>query len=227
MTYILQIDTSADHGTVALTANGDPVAIAINEQSRDHAAAIHRMMEEVLATAGIDMKRLRAVAVCAGPGSYTGLRIGLAVAKGFCYALDIPLILHNKLTLLAYQAIIMEQPEAGILHAVISKARAGEYFAACYSNVTMQPVLEPQHIQHDRLTGWLQSVTSGLEVITDQENPEASLVAADHIRYYPLEKIDIKTWGNLAYRDYKNNKTTDPATATPFYMKDVYINKAK
>lgn len=226
MTYILQIDTSAGQGTVALTANGEPVAVIVNEQLRDHAATIHRMTEEALTTAGIGMERLHAIAVCAGPGSYTGLRIGLAVAKGFCYALDIPLILHNKLTLLAHQAITIRPPETDTLYAVICKARAGEYFAACY-NTALQPALELQHIHHDPLIIWLQSVASRLEVITDQENPDMSLVTTAYIRYHPLEKIDIKTWGILTYKDYKIGQTADLATSTPFYMKDVHINKAK
>lgn len=226
MTYILQIDTSAGTGTVAVTADGNPLAVIINEQPRDHAASIHRMTEEALATAGIDMGRLHAIAVCAGPGSYTGLRIGLAAAKGLCYALDIPLILHNKLTLLAHQAIAAKQPETGTWYAVICKARAGEYFAACY-DTALQPVLEPQHIHHSKLMNWLQSVTTGLAVTTDQENPETALAATEYIRYHPLEKIDIKIWGALTHKDYKDGKTTELAAATPFYMKDVYINKAK
>lgn len=224
MTHILQIDTSAVQGTVALATNGEPVAVIVNEQPRDHAAAIHRMTEEALAAGGITLKQLRAVAVCAGPGSYTGLRIGLAAAKGFCYALDIPLILHNKLTLLAHQVIVRSPPEIPTLYAVICRARAGEYFASCY-NAALQPVLEPQHIHQEQLIIWLQSVNTNLTVITDQENPETAFVVKAHIRYYPLEKIDIKMWSSLSNKDYENGQVTDLVTAVPFYMKDVYINK--
>ncbi len=226
MTHILQIDTSAGRGTVALTANGEPVAVIINEQPRDHAAAIHRMTEEALAAASISLKQLRAIAVCAGPGSYTGLRIGLAAAKGFCYALDIPLILHNKLTLLAHQVIVKSPPEAHTLYTVVCQARAGEYFAACY-NAALQPVLEPQHIHQDQLIIWLQSVNTNMTVITDQENPETAFITNACIRYRPLENIDIKIWSALSYKDYENGQITDLATAVPFYMKDVYINKSK
>src|SRR5690606_24150164 len=115
-------------------------------------------------------------------------------------------------------------PETYTLYAVICRARAGEYFAGCY-NAALQPVLEPQHIHQEQLSIWLQSVDTNMTVITDQEDPKTAFVVNAYIRYYPLEKIDIKIWSILSYKDYENGQVTDLAKAVPFYMKDVYINK--
>src|ERR1035437_1453422 len=102
MQYLLHIDTSTDTGVVALNCDGVILAYKVNEEARNHASTINIMIEKLLAGVKISLSDLDGIVVCAGPGSYTGLRIGLATAKGLCYALNVPLILDNKLTLLAY-----------------------------------------------------------------------------------------------------------------------------
>lgn len=227
MIYILHIDTSADTGIVAVTADGAPLAIKMNEQARDHAAALHRLTDEVLKEAGIEFRQLQAVAVCGGPGSYTGLRIGLSAAKGWCYALDIPLILHNKLTLLIHQTVRTNTVTSdAVWYAAVLKARSEEYFVACH-DTQLQTVLDPQHMAHNQLVEWLKSVPSPLLLVTDLDNNELPLIAAKDIHYQSVEKLDIQLWGSLAFKDYKDGRTANLANATPFYMKEVFISKKK
>src|ERR1019366_2430074 len=104
MHYLLHIDTSTDTGAVAIGGDGNLLAYRANTETRNHATTINNMINDVLAEVKISLEDLSCIVVCAGPGSYTGLRIGLATAKGLCYALDKPLMLDNRLTLLAYQA---------------------------------------------------------------------------------------------------------------------------
>lgn len=96
-TYILQIETATPVCAVAIGKNGETIATVEADGPNLHASNLTLFIEEVLEKAAITSKDLHAVAVSKGPGSYTGLRIGVSTAKGLCYALDIPLIAVNTL----------------------------------------------------------------------------------------------------------------------------------
>ncbi|MEE4257952.1 MAG: tRNA (adenosine(37)-N6)-threonylcarbamoyltransferase complex dimerization subunit type 1 TsaB, partial [Bacteroidales bacterium] len=97
MTFILNIETATQRCSVGLARNGETIAIRESDEKNIHAAKVTVFSEEVCREAGIEMNKLAAIAVSMGPGSYTGLRIGVSAAKGFCYALDIPLIAVSTL----------------------------------------------------------------------------------------------------------------------------------
>ncbi len=103
MSAILSLETSADVCSVALHKDRQLLATRVLHEPQAHAAKLAPLITEVLSDAGFVIGELEAVAVSAGPGSYTGLRIGTSTAKGLCYALNIPLIAIGTLDLLAYQ----------------------------------------------------------------------------------------------------------------------------
>ncbi len=103
--YIICIETGTDTCSVALAAGGVLVALRESHGERDHAARVAVFAAEVLAEAGIEARELAAVAVSKGPGSYTGLRIGVSFAKGLCYGLGVPLIGVGSLASLCAEAI--------------------------------------------------------------------------------------------------------------------------
>lgn len=104
MAAILLIDTALDVATAAIGSGGKIIAARSNENQRDHAAFLHMAIREMLDECGIKPSDLGAVAVANGPGSYTGLRVGLSAAKGLCYALGIPLLTISTLEILANSA---------------------------------------------------------------------------------------------------------------------------
>src|ERR1700748_1527192 len=104
MTLILNIDTATTNPSICLSADGKPVAMEENFEQKEHAAWLHPAVDRMMKAAGHRLRDLQAVAVTAGPGSYTGLRVGMAAAKGFCYALDIPFIAEDTLKVMAYAA---------------------------------------------------------------------------------------------------------------------------
>lgn len=108
MALILNIETSASACSVALAADGVPIAIKESVLENSHSSLLTVFINEIFKTAGITASALGAVAVSMGPGSYTGLRIGVSVAKGICYAASKPLIAVNTLQALA-NGIIMEK----------------------------------------------------------------------------------------------------------------------
>lgn len=102
MSIILHIETATKNCSVALSKSG--VLLALKEfysENFSHSEQLHGFIQDVLKEAGMEMSFLNAVAVSKGPGSYTGLRIGVAAAKGICFALDLPLIGVNSLQILS------------------------------------------------------------------------------------------------------------------------------
>ncbi len=103
MSLILSIDTSTKVCSVALYQSGKLLALSELFTEKSHSGLLTVLCEQVVSQAGFSLNQLDAIAVAKGPGSYTGLRIGVSTAKGFCFALDKPLISVNSLEAMAYQ----------------------------------------------------------------------------------------------------------------------------
>lgn len=113
MALILSIETGTDICSVALANDGELIALRESDEGRDHAKKVALFVDELLRETGVQPSDLDAIAVGKGPGSYTGLRIGVSFAKGMCYALDIPLIAVGSLD--ALTEVAREDFDAGIL----------------------------------------------------------------------------------------------------------------
>jgi tRNA threonylcarbamoyladenosine biosynthesis protein TsaB len=130
MALILNLETASTNCSVCLAKNGKVLAIREeNKPSYSHAEQLHPFMEVVLDRTGTDLGRLDAIAVSKGPGSYTGLRIGVSAAKGLCFALNIPLLSHATL-----KAMALQFPGADGLLVPMLDARRMEVYAAVYSS---------------------------------------------------------------------------------------------
>ena len=128
MAYILNIETATTNCSVSLSHEGETLVLREdNNANYSHAEKLHVFIDEVIATAKIDKKQLDAIAVSQGPGSYTGLRIGVSAAKGLCYALGIPLIAVDTLKSLAIQV-----KEDNALIVAMLDARRMEVYSAIY-----------------------------------------------------------------------------------------------
>src|ERR1700759_1183858 len=101
MALILNIDTAMETASISLSKEGVSLALSENAAQKEHASWLHPAIEKMMQETGYGMHDLQAIAVTSGPGSYTGLRVGMAAAKGFCYALGIPLITENTLRAMA------------------------------------------------------------------------------------------------------------------------------
>ncbi len=113
MALILSIETGTDICSVALANDGELMALRESDEGRDHAKKVALFVDELLRETGVQPSDLDAIAVGKGPGSYTGLRIGVSFAKGMCYALNIPLIAVGSLD--ALTEVAREDFDAGIL----------------------------------------------------------------------------------------------------------------
>jgi tRNA threonylcarbamoyladenosine biosynthesis protein TsaB len=223
MVHILHIDTSGDTGLVALAADGTVLHTRKNTDTRNHAATINIMIDELMHDAGMVLKDIDAVAVCAGPGSYTGLRIGMATAKALCYVLDKPLIAANKLDLLAFEQY-HEHLSAYDFYVAVLMARDKEYFI-CSHNDKFDTVVAPAHVMEEQLPV-LETWKGRLRVAGNvNENILRALIGND-IEMVNAGIVDEKSWAIYAFQQYNCNETVNLSTAEPFYLKQVFTHKS-
>lgn len=134
MSRILHIETSTGLCSIALSENGVLINESVGSGQQSHIAILMPMIDELMMKTGWGKSTLDAVAVSAGPGSYTGLRIGVSTAKGLCYGLDIPLIATDSLEIVAsaVHRCVKPQPNEWIIPMI--DARRMEVFASVYDH---------------------------------------------------------------------------------------------
>jgi tRNA threonylcarbamoyladenosine biosynthesis protein TsaB len=197
-----------------IARHGQPVAHKFSETERDHAGKINLLVDEVLKESACDLQSIDAVAVCSGPGSYTGLRIGLATAKGFCYALDKPLILHNRLDLMLRELDArLGNRQANKL--AILPARNGEYYVAAAGEYETAP----RHISTPEL---LQNITGDKMLFAVIGNAENDLSALQTIYSAEHHLLDLLIWARAGWESFHQKMFADLAYATPEYLKAAY-----
>ncbi|WP_315825010.1 tRNA (adenosine(37)-N6)-threonylcarbamoyltransferase complex dimerization subunit type 1 TsaB [Paraflavitalea speifideaquila] len=139
MGLILNIDTATEIAGICVAKDGVAITNMVNREQKDHASWIQQAIAQTIQEAGCTMQDLEAVAVTEGPGSYTGLRVGMATAKGLCYALHIPLITESTLKVIAYatrEGMGLSTGQSSLYPTLLSPmidARRMEVFTALYS----------------------------------------------------------------------------------------------
>ncbi len=133
MNYILNIHTTAEKAIINICNEDRVLDTAINTEQKEHASFLHIAIKKILQDNDIAISDLKAIGVTAGPGSYTGIRVGLATAKGLCFALKIPMMIFNSLELMAFSAIenLTEFDKESLFCPMID-ARRMEVFTAIY-----------------------------------------------------------------------------------------------
>lgn len=222
MKYILHIDTSSDQCNIFLSENGEILQQKTSEIAKNHAAIINIMIDDVLKSAGIGFTDLKAIAIIGGPGSYTGLRIGLATAKGICYANDLPLIMHNKLDLLATQTLI-SNPNSNICLAILP-AREKEFFICMHTN--NETLLSPKHVDENKLTDIINSLDVSTIITGLLTDNIKGILHLNNFQIHEHDVLDLPFWSQKSLEFFNCNKIVNLATTEPFYLKSVYINKS-
>lgn len=216
MVTILNIETSTKNCSVSLSQDGVLVQVKeIAEENFSHAEKLHVFIEELLQNNQMNFKDLSAVAVSQGPGSYTGLRIGVSSVKGLCYALSIPMIALDTLEILARQ---VEATNAWIISMI--DARRMEVFSAIFdSNYSVlreiqANVIEPgsfDELPSDCPVYFLGDGALKCKEILQKEN---TIFLEDNL--YP----SAKEMAVMSYQKYLKQDFVDTAYFEPFYLKD-------
>ena len=219
--FILNIETATKNCSVSIAKNGETIALReIAEEGYSHAEKLHVFIEELISESKISFKDLNAIAVSQGPGSYTGLRIGVSSAKGLCYALNIPLIAVDTLQSLAAQISVSN----GFIIPMID-ARRMEVFSAIYDKdlnniqkVAAEIITEESYQNRDEEMHFLGDGATKCKEFLNKNN----FIFHDEI-IYP----SAKEMSKLSFEKYKISDTVDVAYFEPLYVKDFLITKKK
>ena len=219
MSYILNIETATKNCSVSIAKNGETILCKqIAEQGYSHAEKLHVFFEELLSETKISFKDLNAIAVSQGPGSYTGLRIGVSSAKGFCYALNIPMIAIDTLQLLAKQI----QIEDGIIIPMID-ARRMEVFSAFYDKNHNQIRATQAEIIDE--TSY-KEITEKIHLIGDGTEKFINTLTDDKFIFHSNVVFpSANEMSQLSFEKYKISDFVDVAYFEPYYLKDFILSK--
>ena len=220
MAYILQIETSTTNCSVAISKNGETIALKEVSNGYSHAENLHVFVKDALAENKLDYSDLDAIAVSKGPGSYTGLRIGVSTAKGLCFSLDIPLIAIETLEVLAHQ-INMDQ---GFIVPMIDARRMEAYTKVFDANFNEVRAIEAQILDNQSFDVFLKQ---GKITFVGNKTEKTQEVIQHENAMFINSLPSAKEMSSLAYDKYKKNDIEDVAYFEPYYLKDFLVTPAK
>lgn len=219
MSYILNIDTSTESAFVCLSQNEMPLETICNANQKEHAIFLHKAIQQLCSNKNVSLKDITAVAVTEGPGSYTGLRVGMSTAKGLCYALQKPLITISSL-LVSANACKMKVDDPNAYYCPMIDARRMEVFTALY-NYKMDEIAKPNPMilnEHSFVETLLQNriyfCGNGNEKFSKIiENANAFFLDLD-------EKMHSLSMSQLSFNSIISKDFKDLVLSNPTYLKE-------
>lgn len=222
MSYILSIETTTTNCSVSLSYEGETLVLKEdNNVNYSHAESLHVFIDDVIQSSNIKKSQLNAIAVSKGPGSYTGLRIGVSAAKGLAFALDIPLISVSTLKALAMQQTV----ESGLIIPMLDARRQEVYSAVYDSRFNDVRDIKAEIISDDSFKTYLDE---GKVYFIGSGVAKTKAMIQNHNAVFIDEKLpSARQMSALAYAKYKISDIEDVAYFEPFYLKDFIAIKPK
>ncbi len=228
MALLLSLETSTQSCSVALHSDGILIASKMTEAPRSAASQLAVMIDEVFQSANKKPQSLEGVIVAAGPGSYTGLRIGVATAKGLCYALNIPLFSINTLELMAYQFLETAskknvQVNNAILCPMLDARRMEVYCALLDQDLKYVEQVQAKVIEEDSF----KSIIEKNPVLFFGEGADKCRDIIKHSNAHFFSNVIplASSLGTIGYKKWKTSASEDLVLFEPFYLKDFLIRK--
>ncbi len=227
MALILSIDTSIDTATICLAKEGVILGSETNTEPKQHGSFIQKAIASLLSKTKTEISELDAISVANGPGSYTGLRVGLSSAKGLCFVLNKPLLLINTLELLA-QATIRRAAFNNIevsdyLFCPMIDARRLEVFTAVY-NHTLENIIKPNALVLDS-NSLFEQLNERKVFFSGNGSPKFRLLTkSQNADFITIEELDkTKALASMSEITFTNIKNNNLAYSEPFYIKEVFF----
>lgn len=215
MAIILNIETSTTNCSVSLSKEGEILVLKEDNNNKySHAERLHSYIDEVLIEAKIPLSNLDAISISKGPGSYTGLRIGVSAAKGLCFAIDKPLISVATLEALAHQIKI----EEGVIVSMLD-ARRMEVYSAVFNTEfqqirdTQAQILDKRSFKDYLEEGKVYFIGNGVE-------KTKTLISHPNAVFIDNKLPSANEMSTLSYKKFKENSFEDVAYFEPYYLKD-------
>lgn len=222
MALILNIETSTTNCSVSLSHDAETVALMEdNSLGYSHAELLHVFIKKLFEKTDYRLNDIDAVAVSKGPGSYTGLRIGVSTAKGLCFALNKPLIALDTLEVLAHQIRV----ERGYVVPMLDARRMEVYSAIFNSSFEWVRGVESEILHADSFIEQLRVDT--VHFIGNGVEKTKSLIKHKNAVFIEDKLPSANEMGHLAEAKYKISDTEDVAYFEPYYLKDFIALKKK
>jgi len=227
MSLLLSVETSTQFCSVALHKEGKLLSSRFLETPRSAASQLAVMIEECIADAKVVANDLCGVIVASGPGSYTGLRIGVATAKGLAYSLDIPLISVNTLELMTYQfkheSFSQESSNLVLLCPMLDARRMEVYCAVFDQQMNYIEPIQAKIIDEESFCSLLEKN----QIIFFGEGADKckSVIHHPNAKFNSHLIPQAAYLGEIGFKKYCNSSFEDIVTFEPFYLKDFLIKK--
>ena len=230
MSLILCIETGTDICSVGIARDGELISLRESDEGRDHAKRVGVFVDELLRETGVLPDELDAVAVGMGPGSYTGLRIGVSFAKGLCYGLQIPLVAVGSLDSMVQVA--REDYEAGIIDVdnwddavlcpMVDARRMEVYTQMFDANGKPLNEVKAEIVTEDSFADW----RSGRPFVIFGNGAAKCREVLNDATYINITP-SARGLAALAHQRFEAGKTEDIAYSEPFYLKDFIVIPSK
>ncbi|MBS3775728.1 MAG: tRNA (adenosine(37)-N6)-threonylcarbamoyltransferase complex dimerization subunit type 1 TsaB [Bacteroidales bacterium] len=224
MALILHIETTTHVCSVALTRDGQLVSERENKQGRSHASLLSYFIGKILSETRLAPGSLDAISISEGPGSYTGLRIGVSTAKGLCYGADIPLLAVNTLRSLTQGLFARlkgegRQPGENSIYVPMLEARRMEVYSAIIdSNNQFFRGVKAEVINENSFGRWLEKYI--VYFFGNGSEKCREIIRHPNARFIEGVDLSAKHMASLAEEKYSNREFEDLAYFEPFYLKD-------
>ena len=223
MAIILNIETTTKNCSVCVSNDGEVLQLTeLDEANFSHAEKLHSFILEVLKNADLSLKDIDAVAVSKGPGSYTGLRIGVSSAKGLCFALDVPLISISTLGSLA-RSINVKSDE--LIIPLLDARRMEVYSAVFDSNYSQIRETMAEIIEETSFENILQN--NKVHFLGDGSSKCRSVIQSENAIFHEIQFPSAREMAMQSYDKYINKEFEDLAYFEPYYLKDFIAGKPK
>jgi len=223
MGLILNIETATTNCSVSISKDGSLLAVKEHDTPNySHSEQLHVFIQDVLKDAKIDFSNLEAIAVSKGPGSYTGLRIGVSAAKGLCFSLDIPLISIATLESLARQ---ISSDTVDFIIPVLD-ARRMEVYSAVFDSTHQQVRNTKAEIIDD--TSFHDYIQKGKVILVGTGAEKCKdLLSFKGVQFDTTAVPSAKEMALLSHKKFEVNDFEDVAYFEPYYLKDFILKKKK
>jgi tRNA threonylcarbamoyladenosine biosynthesis protein TsaB len=219
MALILNIDTSINTTYVSIAKDGEVIQSFFSDDQKSNATSLHTAIQDLLKKSDLNTNLLDAIAVANGPGSYTGLRVGLATAKGLCYALKIPLVVIGTLEMMAQFIVENENPKDCLLCPMID-ARRMEVFTALY-NINMVEIMAPSAVILDK-NAFEEHLKSKKVLFFGNGMQKWVNINISDNTIFSEAKDFYKALNIISFKKFKQATFSELAYTEPLYVKEFY-----
>lgn len=224
MSLILNINTDSELAIVSLADNSEVLAFEENEIAKDHASFVHTAIKSLLLKTNLSLSAIEAVAVSGGPGSYTGIRVGMASAKGLCFALNVPLIMIGSLNLLAADQFLYDSNTNFLYAPVIDARRMEVYTTIIDRNENIFLEAQPMVLGSESFSKFLDN---GKVLFMGNGIVKLQPLIIHKNAYFAQPVNLIDTMAILSANKFRNHQFNDLINSEPLYLKGLYVPDSK